>query len=512
MIGKVKWFNNEKGYGFIEYKENEDYNIIQSYIKSMDISNEITMLENNPNETFIYSYKTKFNPIIPSYFTMSYTDSLLNTVTIQSNKNGDFYNKENGKIITGNIDFEKGIWNLAKNTIKSISQKPIIKISEPPHTELHETLYKVIDYIHGETEHYYDTYNVQTEEHGEEIIADDYKDGKLEETTFIVTADDDNSNPKITLYSKDNKETFRIYKNNTLSNPIKSYIVTSDDAESPLFSDDDGKKLYANLTDLKTNTNQLKAYVDLGEASGTTLYSKTNGNTMYINVACSADKEVKKYLATLSDSTKKIVYTLGTTNDIYYNDLSFTSTIQISSKISENFNPMQLYIKCVEIELKISPYKTIYEYQNSYTINYISNFAESIESELTKLVKNSISFDYWLNGGLEKCTATIDEEGTVSGKNILSGHFDYITNILTVQFEQKIESDIVVSYEYYDSLDIDYTRPIVMNYKTKQSIKINEIGLEDENHELMAYMTFPDVEFNTIYDNLSAMFAITKSS
>ncbi len=24
MIGRVKWFNNDKGYGFIDYKENED--------------------------------------------------------------------------------------------------------------------------------------------------------------------------------------------------------------------------------------------------------------------------------------------------------------------------------------------------------------------------------------------------------------------------------------------------------------------------------------------------------
>lgn len=33
MVGRVKWFNDTKGYGFIEYKENEDIFVHYSSIQ-----------------------------------------------------------------------------------------------------------------------------------------------------------------------------------------------------------------------------------------------------------------------------------------------------------------------------------------------------------------------------------------------------------------------------------------------------------------------------------------------
>ena len=495
-----------------------NYLLIQSYVKSMDINNEHTMLTYDASDSANYTYTTKFSPIIPSYFNMSYTDSLGKTVTIKSNEDGKFYNEDTGKNITGGIDFDKGIWNLTKNTIQSISQKPIVEINKKPYKKTYTTLYHVIDESAedpNDRDCWYSTYDVKTQKHGDKIVADEYDvDGSTKTTpTFIYKSDADKLLTNI--YSND-EENFYVYINDEKSNYINLYNVDSDDAETPLFSKDNGKSLYSTLSDLISNTNQLKAYVDLGEASATTIYSKDGGITMYLDVACSNEKQIHKYTTT-TNGDKVVFYTLGD-SPVGYSNLSFTSIISYETIEGESFNPMQLVIKTVQSDLisTLNLYYDIHEYTNVYTLDYIQNFQVSIELSNIQLVKNSIVFYFWMteDGVLTKKSASIDAQGGISGDNIntLLSSFDYNTNTLSVTFYNEVNSDIIVSYEYYYSLDIDYSKPIMMNYKIQKSTMVNEIGLEDENHELMAYMTFPNIEFHTIYNNISALFAIAKSS
>ena len=237
---------------------------------------------------------------------------------------------------------------------------------------------------------------------------------------------------------------------------------------------------------------------------------------MYLDVACSHEKQINKYTTTINGD-KVVFYTLGDSL-VGYSNLSFTSIISYETRDGELFNPMQLVIKTVQSDLisTLNLYCDIHEYTDVYTLDYIQNFQVSIELSNVQLVKNSIVFYFWMNedGVLTKKSARIDAQGGISGDNIntLLSSFDYNTNTLSVTFYNEVNSDVIVSYEYYHSLDIDYSKPIMMNYKIQKSTMVNEIGLEDENHELMAYMTFPNIEFHTIYNNISALFAIAKSS
>ena len=60
MVGRVKWFNNEKGYGFIDFKENEDIFVHYS-------SN--TILENYFENIFEHIYINSNSSISLTFFT-----------------------------------------------------------------------------------------------------------------------------------------------------------------------------------------------------------------------------------------------------------------------------------------------------------------------------------------------------------------------------------------------------------------------------------------------------------
>lgn len=502
-IGYYELYDDEK-------YEDDNYLLVQSYVKSMDVTNENISIENDSSD--YYSSKTKLYPIMPSYFTMKYKNSLNETVTLKANEKGELFiynplTQTIGEQITGGIDFVNGEWNLAKSTIKSISQSKI----DSPRKENYSVAYHIIN-EEDDTDKWYTTYDPTTGIPTGEINADEIvTDGATSHTTLYIYYEDNDISPKTKIYSSDN-ESFYIKKNGS-DFPLGAYVINSDNSETHLFSIDSGKTLFHNLTNLTNDTNQITTWVDLGESSNTTIYSIDNGTTMYLNVACTSDKRVKKWVNDADD--KLIGYTLNG-EGIVYSNLAFTSILDNSTSnwTEDTFNKMSIISKVTQINLDLTTIQSIDTYENIYSINYIDEITQYIDNiSHPDKVPNTISFSYWLdvNGVITKYTALINESGEISGENILNGNFNYSTNLLYVQFREKVKSDVVISYNYYNTLDLDYNQSISMDYKIEKPVYINEIGLEDENHELVAYMTIPNVLFNDIYNNISAMFAIAKN-
>lgn len=496
-----------------EIYDDDNYLIIQSYVKAMDITNETLNIEDYENSK-TFEFQTNTYPILNPYFEINYKDSRNRTIKIKANEKGEFYNEETSEIITGEIDFENGKCVLDKNTIKSKSQQKIVDINDEPYTKVYSVAYNQI--INGES-HWYENYDSSTDRFSNEIIANKYiKESASDVFKTSSYYDEDDRNVKI--YEDNDDEKYYIESNNNKIF-INVYTIDEDNENTRLYSSD-GYKLYLNLQDLivghgeLSGGNYLKACIDLGESSGQTLYTIDNGTTMYLNVECSADRQIKKYVGTVN-GVETYGYTLGTDLSIYYSNLSFNSTITFDNtpELAQSFNPMYFSIKSTQTKFELTLQETRYKYTNITIVKYISNFVtQPIIAPETEIIKNTLVITFWMNIGevIKECNATVSAEGGVSGDNILSGNFDYDSNILTVNFIDEVDSDVVVSFEYYYSLDIDITQPLIINYKSEKSTKINEIGLEDENHELIAYMTFPDIEFHSIYNNISAMFAINK--
>ena len=528
-----------------EISENQDYYLIQSYVKGKDVVNETI----NVSDGEIYEFRTKNYPIKNPYFDITYYNTNDILVVIKSNEKGEFYNADTNEMITGSINFLNGKCQLTKNTIKSVSQ---YKIKEPNRLPIehgfYEDAYHIIE--NEESNEWYTSYDNVSGEFYDKIypnIVDDviYTEDNFDSKILEYYDEDDvkqkNSDSEL-IYTID-EENYYVKNNNDIYDEndkiyIKKYTVNLDSEETPLFSSNEGKHLYYNLDDLKTqelteNPIYLKCYIELGEATGTYTYTYKTTETIeiggeqvtlfvrYLDVksACSNDtsKIIRKWYGT-SEGITYVFYTLGDDVNIRYSDLSFTSILDINfnNYDREDWNPMEITIKCSETDWKLELIKTIANYKNNvYALNYISNinYTVTVNDTLVTVVKDSMYINYWLeeDGKLVKEKATVNINGEISGKNISSGSFNYETSVLTLTFQNKVKSEVVISFEYYYTLDIDISRPLVLNYKLEES-KINEIGLENENHELLAYMTFPDIEFHSIYNNVSAMFAISKTN
>lgn len=498
-IGRYELYEDEKF-------ENENYILVQSYIKGMDVTNESVKFSEDsmPN----YSYKTKFYPISPSYFELKFTNMMGKTITLNTNEKGQFYNSETTELITGGIDFDKGTWSLLKRTIKSKSQ---IKIDSPKKT-LHGTSWDVINESDGSNK-WYDLYEASTDSFSGEFTADYYDyDSSNEDSTLFIYTEDNDSEPKTKIFTYNNSSYYVTSNGNPNSTHIKidSYIINNDPSGIHLFSSNNGKSLYHNIHDMIANEKKLNAYIDLGESSNTWLYSINEGNTMYLDTSCQLHP-IKKWKKLNSE---EYGYSIDDSSIIYSN-LLFNNILDTSIYDWQNIgfpNKMQQIIKNTQINLELTLIESRIKYLNLYTTTYLRETNVKI-GDYNQLIPNSIFLNYWIeeNNELKKYTAVINETGGISGVNISSGHFDYITNALTITYTNPLQSDLVVTYDYYYNLELDISKPVIMNYKINKSSYVNEIGLEDENHELIAYMTFPDVKFNDIYNNVSAMFAIIKN-
>lgn len=490
--------------------DNNKYLMIQSYIEGKHINNEeFYLYDDNEN----YTFHTKLYPIIKPYFSITYSNSDNQKITLKTNERGEFYKKENDtvEIVDGSIDFDTGECKFKKNTIKSITQEVL---ASPTETLLNDV--KCDINISNENQTWY------INEGGNYVLLTGYDDYNTDVATSVTKISEynvttDTSSTKV--YENDEDKNYYV-KNGDDKKYVKAYTAVRDTDNNVLYSDDEGKTLTLNLADIVDYSYKIMSFVDSGENTATPLYIQVSYNynttanntlnTAYLNTRCT--KTIKKYSATYNNSTIYL-YTLNN-NNIYYTDLSFSMSIDsenLSQITQVSFIPAY-YIKInvleTEFELDLEKIEKYYDKIKGIK-NITSIINHPVEKYDNELVRTSVILNYWIND--KKYEKKVNENGVIDAdENISSGSFDFEHNTITINFINVLNNSVVISYEYYSSLNINTNIPISMDYYVTDMM-INEIGLEDENHELLAYMIFPNIQFNSMWNNVSALFAINQS-
>lgn len=133
-------------------------------------------------------------------------------------------------------------------------------------------------------------------------------------------------------------------------------------------------------------------------------------------------------------------------------------------------------------------------------------------TEKTNLIKKTVNIQVnFVDGGQ---SITDNGEGKFKSGYVLDSDINYEEGKIMVVFGSEPLNDVVLSFDYLESLDMLDDSNIYFDYKVESSDEssIREIALENANHEILAYMTFPPIQAYDEYNYVSANFMIKKTN
>jgi hypothetical protein len=122
----------------------------------------------------------------------------------------------------------------------------------------------------------------------------------------------------------------------------------------------------------------------------------------------------------------------------------------------------------------------------------------------------SVAIEYNIAG--TTYIATDDGVGNITGTSIDSASIDYETGIITLNFSVPTDDYIIwTSYTYIKEDLIKENTEITVEFGVNRDIEITEIGIENNNRELLIYSTTPPFKMGTTDCHIGVQFFIAKT-
>jgi len=150
---------------------------------------------------------------------------------------------------------------------------------------------------------------------------------------------------------------------------------------------------------------------------------------------------------------------------------------------------------------------------NAYKDNIVKREVIS-ETPITDIIYNtdnagitigSCVLRYILGGSYYAITD--DGLGNFTDASLTSATVDYVTGELDITFNGSAD-DVMIDYVYRVTSIPDNGTNIILDYKTANSIDITEMGIFDNENNMIFYATFPKVNFNSVRNHLTFNVAI----